>query len=286
MDAASLPSHHEYQIIAHAMDYLLQHQQQQPELSELAKVIGYSETHMQRLFSQWVGVSPKRFLQYLTLQQAQQQLQYSSSVLDLSQQLGLSSAGRLYDLFVSVQAVTPGEAKMQGEGLVIHYGWGHTPFGCAFIASTSRGICQLSFCESEQADTALHELKLAWPKAELLADQSQAQSLLKQVFSQQQLLAKPLSLWLKGTNFQLQVWQALLNIPYGHVCSYQFLAEHVSSAKATRAVASAVAKNPIAYIIPCHRVIRSNGALGGYRWGLSRKQLMMGREAQLKQREE
>ncbi len=283
MDVDQLPSHHEYQIIAQAMDYLLQHQQQQPELSELAKVVGYSEAHMQRLFSQWVGVSPKRFLQYLTLQQARQQLQQSRSVLDLAQSLGLSSAGRLYDLFVSVQAVTPGEAKAQGEGLAIHYGWANTPFGCAFIASTNRGICQLSFCESEQADTALQELKLAWPKAELVADQSQAKSLLGQVFSQQQVPAKPLSLWLKGTNFQLQVWQALLNIPYGHLCSYQFMAEHVSSAKATRAVASAVAKNPVAYIIPCHRVIRSNGALGGYRWGMSRKQLMMGREAQLKQ---
>ncbi|MDO6687295.1 MULTISPECIES: methylated-DNA--[protein]-cysteine S-methyltransferase [unclassified Agarivorans] len=283
MEQYSLQSHREYQQISQAMAYLLEHQQHQPELAELSATLGFSESHMQRLFSRWVGVSPKRFLQYLTLQRAQQQLAESNSVLELAYDLGLSSAGRLYDLFVNIAAVTPGEAKSLGAGIQIYYGWGLTPFGWAFVASTTRGICQLSFCETEDDSAPLDELNKAWPKAQCCLDETLSQQLLSQVFdggnSQQ-----PLSLWLKGTNFQLQVWQALLKLPFGSLCSYQFLAEQVSSSNATRAVASAVAKNPIAFVIPCHRVIRSSGALGGYRWGLERKQLMMGREAVFSER--
>ncbi|BEU03941.1 methylated-DNA--protein-cysteine methyltransferase [Agarivorans sp. OAG1] len=281
MEQSPLQSHREYQQISQAMAYLVEHQQQQPELKDLAEDLGLSESHLQRLFSQWAGVSPKRFLQYLTLQKAREQLFESRSVLELAYDVGLSSGARLYDLFVNIEAVTPGEAKAQGEGLTIHYGWGITPFGCAFIATTHRGICQLSFCEAEQQQIPVDELTKAWPKAKCIHDDDAIRPLLTQIFSQKAPPKQALSLWLKGTNFQLQVWQALLKVPSGSLCSYQFLAQQVSSANATRAVASAVAKNPIAFIIPCHRVIRSSGALGGYRWGLDRKQLMMGREAVL-----
>ncbi|MGY5452851.1 bifunctional transcriptional activator/DNA repair enzyme AdaA [Agarivorans sp. MS3-6] len=283
MEQRSLQSQREYQQISQAMAYLIDHQEQQPELADLAKIVGFSESHMQRLFSQWVGVSPKRFLQYLTLQKAREQLAETSSVIELAYDLGLSSGGRLYDLFVNVEAVTPGEAKTLGQGLNIVYGWGITPFGWAFVASTERGICQLSFCEADADNTPLQELVKAWPKANLEVNNMRSQSLLTRVFTPYQDKQKPLSLWLKGTNFQLQVWQALLKLPFARLCSYQHLAQQVSTANATRAVASAVAKNPIAFIIPCHRVIRSNGALGGYRWGVDRKHLMMGREAALKE---
>ncbi|MEE1675564.1 methylated-DNA--[protein]-cysteine S-methyltransferase [Agarivorans aestuarii] len=281
MEQNPLQSHREYQQISRAMAYLIEHQQQQPELKELASDLAMSESHLQRLFSQWAGVSPKRFLQFVTLQKAREQLLESRSVLETAYDVGLSSGARLYDLFVNIEAVTPGEAKTKGEGLTIHYGWGITPFGCAFIASTQRGICQLSFCEAEQQLVPLEELKQAWPKALCIHDDAAVRPLLSQIFNHSQAPKQALSLWLKGTNFQLQVWQALLKVPSGSLCSYQFLAQQVSSANATRAVASAVAKNPIAFIIPCHRVIRSSGALGGYRWGLDRKQLMMGREAVL-----
>ena len=284
MEQHSLYLQQEYQQISRAMAYLIEHQQQQPELKDLANDLAMSESHLQRLFSKWAGVSPKRFLQFVTLQKAREQLLESRSVLETAYDIGLSSGARLYDLFVNIEAVTPGEAKTKGEGLSIHYGWGMTPFGYAFIASTHRGIYQLSFCEAEQPQVPLDELKQTWPKARCIHDEAAIKPLLSQIFNQSKPPKQALSLWLKGTNFQLQVWQALLKVPSGNLCSYQFLAQQVSSANATRAVASAVAKNPIAFIIPCHRVIRSSGALGGYRWGLERKQLMMGREAAINER--
>lgn len=269
----------DYSRVEQAIRYLEHHVQDQPDLLALAQQAGLSEFHFQRLFRRWAGVTPKAFLQCLTLGHAKALLAESRSLLDTSLELGLSGTGRLHDLFLNLEAMTPGEYKRAGAGLVIRWGTHATPFGEALFAITGRGLCALSFLETDSQGTALAELRTRWPGAVLMEDTLSSEPYALEVASRMLGTPRqPLSLLLKGSPFQIKVWQALLAIPDGQVASYQCLAGLVASPKAARAVGSALARNPIGYLIPCHRVIRATGALGDYQWGAARKRALLGVE--------
>ena len=270
----------DYERIERAIAYLQTHFLEQPDLAAVARAAHMSEFHFQRVFSRWAGLSPKRFLQFLTAEHAKRQLAESKAVLDAALDSGLSGPGRLHDLFVSVEAVTPGEFKRRGQGLEISYGFHPTRFGQGLIGVTSRGVCWLSFLNAGGQRAALAELKSHYPAARLVEQPEMTGPIAKQVFSGlkgRDPLA--LGLLLVGTNFQIKVWQALLRIPPGTVTTYQDIGGLIGAPAATRAIGSAVAQNSIAYLIPCHRVIRKTGCLGGYRWGAPRKQAILGWEA-------
>lgn len=270
----------DYQRIEQALGYLTSHFRQQPSLAEVAAELGLSEHHFQRLFSRWAGVSPKRFLQYLTAEYARELLQSSHSVLDAAFAAGLSGGGRLHDLTISLHAVTPGELQSRGSGLRIGYGVHPTPFGHCLLATTSRGICALSFHSDGAIEAALDELRQRWPEASIQPDSTATASLAERIFSADLAQGKaPLHLLVQGTNFQLRVWAALLRLPAGTATTYGDLAARIDAPRAARAVGSAVGQNPVAYLIPCHRVIRASGVLGEYRWGALRKQALLGWEA-------
>jgi AraC family transcriptional regulator of adaptative response/methylated-DNA-[protein]-cysteine methyltransferase len=270
----------DYDKIAKAINYIRENVGRQPTLEDISAQVHLSPYHFQRLFSRWAGVSPKRFLQVLTLQNAKQLLKdRAQSVLAVSDTIGLSSGSRLYDHFVSIDAVTPSQYKSAGLGLTIRYGCHSTPFGHAFIASTSYGICKLSFIDSDTKEEWPNKLQQEWPKAAFIEDQSATAAVLDALFSHPHRSASPISLWVRGTNFQINVWQALLNIESGTVSTYGDIAKTIGKPKAARAVGAAVGANPIALIIPCHRVIQQSGALGGYRWGETRKHAILSREA-------
>lgn len=277
----NLPEHYpqlceDYQRIEQAIRYLEQHFQTQPDLKQVAESVGLSEYHFQRLFTRWAGISPKRFLQYLTKENAKELLK-RSSVLSATYSVGLSSPGRLHDLFVSTEAVSPGEYKTRGSGLLIRYGFHASPFGEALIGLTERGICHLSFVQ-EGYPAALMNLETDWKNARFVEDAAATAALVAPIFSQAQ-SATPLALFVSGTNFQLKVWEALLTIPQGALSSYEQIAAQIGQPAALRAVGTAVGHNPIAYLIPCHRVIRKMGEIGNYRWGPARKKAMLGWEA-------
>jgi AraC family transcriptional regulator of adaptative response/methylated-DNA-[protein]-cysteine methyltransferase len=266
----------DYARMADAIIFMQQHYQQQPDLATIASQVHLSPYHFQRLFTKWAGISPKRFLQYLTLESAKSQMLPHKSILDLSLEVGLSGASRLHDLFVTLEAISPGEFKTQGAGLQIYYGIHQTPFGEALIAITKRGICHLSFPNKRYLQNPENLLREDWKNAELILDNSQTQLVIEQIcYSKLLNHPKPLTLLVKGTNFQVKVWQALLQIPFGETTTYQNIADNIGSPKASRAVGNAVGQNPIAYLIPCHRVIRSSGQLGGYRWGIERKSIIL-----------
>jgi AraC family transcriptional regulator of adaptative response/methylated-DNA-[protein]-cysteine methyltransferase len=276
-EAGNQPS--DFSRVAAAIHYLEAHADDQPGLEELAGAAGLSPSHFQRLFKRWAGVSPKRFLQFLTIEHAKKLLRDSNSVLDTSFEVGLSGPGRLHDLFVSVEAVTPGEYKAQGEGLEILWGLHDTPFGRCLLATTPRGVCHLSFPADDGAE-GLERLNRDWGRARLIEDPAGTRTLVEDLlFAQPQTQERPLGLVLKGTNFQIKVWNALLQIPRGRAVSYGNIAAHIGSPHAHRAVGTAVGANPIAWLIPCHRVLRKGGELGGYRWGTTRKRAMIGWEA-------
>jgi AraC family transcriptional regulator of adaptative response/methylated-DNA-[protein]-cysteine methyltransferase len=268
----------DYPRIAQAIEYLEKNANTQPELSEVASAVGLSEYHFQRMFSRWAGISPKRFLQFITKESAKDLLARSENLLDTTYGVGLSSLGRLHDLFVTTEAVTPGQYKSGGMGLTIRYGLHDTPFGEALIGLTERGICHLGFVDSSEGD-AIDALVSSWPQARMIEDYNATASLVEPIFDLSQRSRKPLHLHLRGTNFQLKVWEALLRIPPGAVISYQGLAEQAGHPGASRAVGTALGRNPIAVLIPCHRVIRKLGEFGNYRYGLARKKALLGWEA-------
>jgi len=251
---------------------------------DVASAVGLSPFHFQRLFSRWAGVSPKRFLQVLTLGHAKRALDESGNLLDAALDAGLSGPSRLHDLFVTVESVTPGEWKRQGAGVRMAYGFHDTPFGTALTAATARGLCGLSFVEPGEERAALDELASRWPAAQLVEDPAAARPALERAFGGEPAghaarRVEPLRLLLKGTTFQVQVWLALLTLPPGAFTSYGLLAQRVGHPRAARATGSAVGSNPIAFLIPCHRVILGTGALGGYRYGTARKQAILAWEA-------
>jgi len=265
-----------YQRMADAIRYLLKHAADQPRLADVAAAVHLSEYHLQRLFTQWTGVSPKRFLQQLTVEAAKTGLATGLPLQTLAGDLGLSGSSRLHDLFVTLEAMTPGEYRQGGAGLAIRWSWGPSRFGPLLAASTPRGLCALQF--APDAASALACLQARWPHAILQAASDGHQSLREQLFEPLS-PAAPLSLHLQGSNFQIQVWRALLSLPYGSVASYGQLAQQLGKPGAARAVGNAVGANPVAWLIPCHRVIRAGGMCGGYRWGETRKLALLGWEA-------
>jgi len=269
----------DYQRIESAIRFIEAHATEQPSLDEIAEHIGLSPSHFQRLFKRWAGVSPKRFLQYLTVEHARQLLRDSASVLEASYEVGLSGPGRLHDLFVNVDAMTPGEYKQQGKGIEIDYAFHETPFGECLLAKTLRGICFLGFVSDDNRMDALDDLRSRWQQASLSHAPDACQDTVQQIFHPaEQPTHKPIQLFLKGTNFQLKVWEALLKIPEGAAISYGDLASSLGAPHAHRAVGTAVGQNPISYLIPCHRVLRASGEIGGYHWGTSRKRAMLALE--------
>lgn len=264
----------DYERIANAIRFLDDERDNQPDLARVAAAVGLSPSHFHRMFVSWVGATPKDFLQCLTLSHAKDLLKRGESVLDASLNAGLSGPGRLHDLCVTLEAATPGEIKSRGVGLIISAGVADTPFGKCLLAETPRGICHLSFFDAAQFDTAISELRAEWPAARLEWDETSARSLANRIFQDP---PKPAAwkLHVRGTPFQLRVWRALLEIPSGSLASYGKIAAMTGNPKASRATGTAVGRNPISYLIPCHRVIRETGICGNYRWGVIRKRAIL-----------
>jgi AraC family transcriptional regulator of adaptative response/methylated-DNA-[protein]-cysteine methyltransferase len=266
-----------YALVARAIAYIRATAKQQPTLEQVANAVHVSPFHLQRLFAEWAGISPKRFLQYLTKEHAKQQLLSSSDMLSVTTETGLSSTSRLHDLMVTCEAMTPGEIKAGGSGLPLHYGFAISPFGEVIVGWTPRGICHFAFSIATH-DVMVAELMGYWPNAEFNRDDAQARQWLQEIFP-----ATPsrgnIHLVLRGTNFQIKVWEALIHTDFGQVTSYQRIAEQIGSPQAQRAVGTALAANHIGFLIPCHRVIRENGDSGNYRWGTDRKLAILTWEA-------
>lgn len=267
----------DYARIEKAIMFLKENFQKQPTLEEVAQQIHLSPFHFQRMFKDWAGVSPKKFVQFLSVEYAKELLNRDRTLADVSFETGLSGTSRLHDLFVSIEGMTPGEYKNKGEGLTIKYSFGHSPFGKVIIASTSIGICHLAFFEEEQK--AIAHMKAHFPKALFLNERDELQEDALKFFHHDWNDLKKIKLHLKGTPFQLNVWKSLLQIPLGNLSTYGEIAQAIEHPGASRAVGTAIGSNPIAFIIPCHRVIRSTGIIGEYLWGSYRKTAMLGWEA-------
>lgn len=270
-----------YQQIARVIEHLAANYQQQPTLAELADRANVSEFHFQRLFTEWAGVSPKKFGQYLTLEHAKQQLRRGAPLTEAAYDAGLSGTGRLHDLFVSIEGVTPGQFKQAGAGLALQHGVFDSPFGAYVLGAINGKIALLHFLDEDEPQPE-RLLSAAWPEATLLHDPTAVRSLAEQIFpvvGQPTNISRPLLILMRGSAFQLKVWEALLRIPEGRLVSYDQIAEAIGQPSASRAVGTAIGSNPVGYLIPCHRVIKKTGLFGNYRWGADRKQAMLGWEA-------
>lgn len=267
----------DYERIEKAIRYLKEHFKEQPELEELAGQVHVSPFHFQRMFKDWAGVSPKKFLQFITVEYAKQLLKQDLSLADVSFEAGLSGTGRLHDLFIGIEGMTPGEFKKGGSSLQINYSFAESPFGDIIIASTHKGICHLSFVSDERK--GIDNLQTLFPAADLFQKTDMIQQDALRFFSGDWSDLNKIKLHLKGTAFQLKVWQSLLNIPFGNISTYAGIAAAIDQPNASRAVGSAVGANPVAFLIPCHRVIRATGITGEYHWGANRKMAMLGWEA-------
>lgn len=268
----------DYRRIEKVILFLEKNALRRPGLKEIARTVSLSEYHLQRLFRCWAGISPKRFLQALTLERAKGVLNSSGSLLNAAYEAGLSGPGRLHDLFVTMEAVTPDEFRKQGRQLTIRYGFHPSPFGECLVAATDRGISELAFVPQGGRNRTVAGLKRQWKHAEIREDPSATRPYADRVFGTEK-AAGPLALHVRGTNFQIKVWQALLQVPFGATSSYEDIARRLGRPDAARAVANAVAHNPVAFLIPCHRIIRKTGAIGGYRWGGARKKAILAWEA-------
>ena len=270
--------HIDYNRIAEAIDYISTNFKNQPNLEEVAEKIHLSPFHFQRLFTDWAGTSPKRFLQYISLDYAKKLLKENQATLfEAAYETGLSSTGRLHDLFVNIEGMTPAEYKNGGKGLDIHYDFLESPFGKIIVASTRKGICFMAFYDEEML--ALSTLKSHFPNAHFTQKTDSSQENALGIFSHDPSKINQLKLHLKGTDFQLKVWETLLKIPSGKLATYGMIANEIEKPKASRAVGTAIGSNPVAFLIPCHRVIQSTGAFGGYMWGSTRKTAIIGWEA-------
>lgn len=283
---SSLPvvaqSGHDYELVRRAIRFLSESWTEQPDLEALAAHLGLSGAHVQKLFKRWCGLSPKAFVQAITLDHARGLLAGSASVLEAAHEVGLSGGGRLHDLFVSHEAMTPGDVKRRGAGLDIAYGFHATPFGEAVLFATARGVAGLAFVDEDAGQSradALADMTRRWPAARFVEAPERTAALVARVFepgrwAQEQ----PVRLVLIGTDFEVRVWETLLRIPMGRAVTYADIARHLGQPTASRAVGSAVGRNPISFVVPCHRVLRSDGNLGGYHWGLTRKRALIGWE--------
>jgi AraC family transcriptional regulator of adaptative response/methylated-DNA-[protein]-cysteine methyltransferase len=267
-----------YSRIAEAIEYIQQNYTEQPTLEEIAKKVHLSPFHFQKMFTDWAGVSPKKFLQFISVQHAKQILNNSQSTLfETAYKTGLSSTGRLHDLFVKIEGMTPGEYKNKGENLTINYSFAESLFGRILVASTHKGICYMGFSDDKQI--AFSELEKRFPKASFIQQTDKIQQNALQIYTQDWNKINKIKLHLKGTDFQLKVWEALLKVPTGNLATYGNIAKFIQKPKASRAVGTAIGNNPIAFLIPCHRVIQSTGVFGGYMWGTTRKTAIIGWEA-------
>jgi AraC family transcriptional regulator, regulatory protein of adaptative response / methylated-DNA-[protein]-cysteine methyltransferase len=264
----------DYARVAEAIRFLERHAERQPDLAEVAGAVGLSEYHFHRLFRRWAGITPKRFLQFVTAAHARALLRGPGSVLDATYALGLSSPSRLHELVVNVDGVTPGQVKAGGRGLTIGYGVHESPFGDCLLAMTPHGICGLTFVEDGALERHVDDLRARWPAATLEERPRETSRVARRIFARTE-EAGPPPLLVRGTNFQVKVWEALLRVPAGSVTTYGELARAIGQPSASRAVGAAVGQNRIAFLIPCHRVIRGTGAFGGYRWGVERKAAML-----------
>lgn len=269
-------SNRDYQRIERAIGWVEAHWRDQPSLADVAAQVALSPAHFDRMFTRWAGVSPLRFARFLSKEYALGRLEAGASVLDAALDAGLSGPGRLHDLMVTCEAVTPGEAGNGAAGVRIRYGFANTPFGRCLVATTDRGICRIEFVTDEEDSMITARLHAAWPGANYAEAQSHAEEVARCVFSH---TVGSMRVHLRGTNFQIQVWQALMRIPSGELTTYGHIAKAIGSPEACRAVGTAVGANPISVLIPCHRVIRKTGAFGSYRWGAARKLALCGREA-------
>ena len=270
----------DYAIVRRAIAHIRGHWRAQPEVEEIAEAAGVSPTDLHHLFRRWAGLTPKAFLQALTLDSARSLLREQASVLDATYEVGLSGPGRLHDLFVTHEAMSPGEWKSGGEGLTITYGFHPSPFGMALVMATERGLAGLAFADPGEEKAAFADMSGRWPKANYVEDRERTAPLAQRIFDPQLWRHdRPLRVVLIGTDFEVRVWEALLRVPFGRVTSYSDLAAKVRSPKAARAVGAAVGKNPVCFVVPCHRVIGKSGELTGYHWGLTRKRAILGWEA-------
>jgi len=267
----------DYQRIETAIAYLKDHFKEQPKLEDVAKQVHLSPFHFQRLFKEWAGVSPKKFLQFVSVEYAKELLEQQLSLADVSFETGLSGTSRLHDLFISIEGMTPGEFRNGGEALRINYSFAETPFGDILIASTGKGICQLAFVKEQKY--GLEHLRHSFPNAALQQKTDMIQQDALRFFTGDWTDLQKVKLHLKGTAFQVKVWESLLRIPFGNLSTYGAIAANIKSPGASRAVGTAIGSNPVAYLIPCHRVIRSTGVIGDYHWGSHRKTAMLGWEA-------
>ena len=280
--ATGTQSLRDYDTVRRAIRFLSERWQDQPDLDQLAVHLGLSAAHTQKLFKRWCGLSPKEFIQALTLDHARAMLSNSAAVLDAAHDSGLSGSGRLHDLFVTYEAMTPGEAKNLGSGLEMAYGFHVTPFGEALAVMTPRGLAGLAFVDEDKGQSRadiLTEMRTRWPLADWVERAHVSGGVIRQIFGGDGGAARPIRLVLIGTDWEIRVWDALLKIPAGRAVSYADIARNVCSVKASRAVGNAVGKNPVSFVVPCHRVLRADGSLGGYHWGVTRKRAIIGWEA-------
>lgn len=267
----------DYQRIAQAINYIKANFKDQPRLDEVAESVHLSPYHFQRLFKKWAGVSPKKFLQYLSLEHAKKILAEQRSLEETTFHTGLSGSGRLHDLFVNIEGMTPGEYKNKGENLAIKYSFNECLFGNYLVASTGKGVCNLLFFDNEEK--VMQELTSLWPNANITEGEDEDHDKIRRFFAASFKNPGKIRLHLKGTEFQLKVWEALLKIPEGKLVSYGEIASYIKQPTAQRAVGTSIGKNPVGYLIPCHRVIKSVGGIGDYRWGQDRKMAIIGWES-------
>src|SRR5436309_431820 len=270
----------DYAIVRRAIAFISEHRRQQPEIEAIAHAAGVTPTDLHHLFRRWAGLTPKDFLAALTLNHARTLLRDSASVLDATYEVGLSGPGRLHDLFVTHEAMSPGEWKSGGQGLIIHYGFHPSPFGNALVMASERGLAGLAFADAGGEKATLADMRRRWPKAHYVEDLARTALLARRIFDPMRWrVEEPLRVVLIGTDWEVRVWEALLKIPMGRLTSYSDIAGRLCAPKAARAVGAAVGKNPISFVVPCHRVVGSGGALTGYHWGITRKHAMLGWEA-------
>lgn len=267
-----------YERVADAIRYLSQNFKKQPDLDEVARQVHLSPEHFQRMFTEWAGVSPKKFMQFLTLDFLRDKIYDLPNLQAAADEAGFSAQSRVYDLFVNIEGVTPGAFRQGGAGLKIQYGYHGTPFGLCFIAVAERGVCGLSFVDEQQKRTEFDLFQQKWHFGELIHAPDITQEYVRRIFSPAENDLQRLTILTQGTNFQMKVWEALLRIPSGAVTTYSHIARSIGHPKAVRAVGSAVGSNPVGYLIPCHRVIRAEGHLGQYHWGTERKGAIVGME--------
>lgn len=270
----------DYEVVRRAIEYISEHWRDQPSLDRIADVVGMRPLSLQRLFTRWAGLSPKAFVQALTLDHARSLLDDSASVLDASYEVGLSGPGRLHDLFVSHEAMTPGDYKARGAGLVLRFAFHPSPFGQSLIMVTDRGLAGVAFADPGSERTALADMQGRWPQAHYVEDAAATEPYVQRIFDPETWRPdQPLRIVMIGSDFELRVWETLLRVPFGKATTYSDIAAHLGKPKAARAVGSAVGKNPISFVVPCHRVLGKGGNFCGYHWGLTRKRAILGWEA-------